>query len=322
MRLPHHSHHGSRADTSVFALMAGGVAWGYAAALLAESVATPWLGTALLASGLAAATGSLLLFYARFVEPSWIRVTRKTVRLPGAPGLRIAVIGDFHVGPYKRAAFVERAIERVNRLRPDLVCLVGDFLYDHHEEVEHLEPLARLRAPLGAYAVVGNHDSSGDHMPGMASRSTRDRSDDIEAFLAPLGVTFLRNRSVTVEHRGARVHVAGIDDLWMPSCNLHAALKGVPRGEPCVLLSHQPDIILDPASHRAGLVLSGHTHGGQVRFPLLGALHIPQRLNKKFDRGIFPLTPNSTLAITHGIGETIVPLRFLAHPEILLLETE
>lgn len=306
-------------NRTVLTLMVAGTALAYAAGTLAEAVAEPWRAP-LLWAGIALALGSFALFYARFVEPSWIRVTKKTVAL-GVPGLRIAVVGDFHVGPHKRRAFVERAVAKINALRPDIVLLVGDFLFDHAADVAETEPLKGLRSPLGTFAVLGNHDSGahGKH----AQEEEHDRSEDVVAFLSPLGVTFLRNRSVAVTHGGKTFHVAGTDDVWMRSHDVAAAFREVPADAPIVLLAHNPDIILDPSSHRAALIVSGHTHGGQVRLPLYGSLTgLPTELNNKFDRGLFPVAEGCTLAITHGIGETFLPLRFLAHPEILLLETE
>lgn len=315
--------HHSDWDLAVFAFMAGGISWAYAGATLAESIANDALRLALHVSALVAAFGSLAVFYARFVEPFWITVTRRTVALPECAGLRIAVIGDYHVGPYKRDAFVAKSVAVVNKLKPDLVFLVGDFLYNAYADVEHLAPLGNLKARLGVFAVTGNHDASSDHMPGDKLRARHDRTDDLERFLAQHNVRFLRNASIAVQHRDATVHIAGIDDIWSKSCDLRTALANVPRGEPCVLLSHNPDIILDPMSHRAQLIVSGHTHAGQVRLPWIGSLHpLPQRLSKKFDRGIFEITPKCRLAITHGIGETFVPLRFLTRPEVMLLEAK
>lgn len=310
---------GALLNRTVLALMAAGAATAYGVATVGEAFGDPRLRVGFVAAASLPALGALLLFYARFVEPSLIVVTRKRVRLGTKKPMRVAVVGDFHVGPYKRAAFVDRAVRKINSLGPDLVLLVGDFLFDHEADVEHLRPLRNLRAALGTFAVIGNHDSDahGEH----AREARHDRSADVAACLEACGVRLLRNASRTVEFAGGTVAVAGIDDLWMESCDLGAAYKGVPTGAPCILLSHQPDVILDPAAHRATLIVSGHTHGGQVRLPFHGSLQpLPQKLSKKFDRGIFPVAPGCTLAITHGIGETFLPLRLFAHPEILLLE--
>lgn len=309
-------------NLSVLTLMVAGVSVGYAAAELAEGVIDPGTVLALRLLALAGALFSLFLFYVRFIEPFWIAVTTYRVPFP-VVGLRIAVIGDFHVGPHKKDRFVHKAAQRVNRLKPDLVLLVGDFLYDEHADVEHLEPLRHLHARLGVFAVTGNHDSGSHHVPGNPHHvGLHDRTGDLDTFLTALGIRFLRNASVTVGHGETSFSIAGVDDLWMKSCDLRKALAGVKKGDACLLLSHQPDVILDPASHRADLIVSGHTHGGQMRLPWWGSLsHIPQRLNKNFDRGIFAVGSRTTLAITHGIGETFVPLRLFARPEIMVLET-
>lgn len=309
-------------NLSVLTMMVAGVSVGYAAAELAEGAIDPGTVLALRLFSLAGAVFSLFLFYVRFIEPFWIAVTRYRVRFPVA-GLRIAVIGDFHVGPHKKDRFVRKAVQRTNRMKPDLVLLVGDFLYDEHADVEHLEPLRHLHARLGVFAVTGNHDSGSHHVPrGSHYRSPLDRTDDLDAYLATLGIRFLRNASVTVGHGDEAIVIAGVDDLWMESSDLRKALAGVKKGDACLLLSHQPDVILDPASHRADLIVSGHTHGGQMRLPWWGSLsHMPQRLNKNFDRGIFAVGKGTVLAITHGIGETFVPLRLFARPEIMVLET-
>lgn len=309
-------------NLSILTMMVAGVSVGYAAAELAEGVIDPGTVLALRLFALAGALLSLFLFYVRFVEPFWICVTTHRVPFP-VEGLRIAVIGDFHVGPHKKDRFVRKAAARANRLKPDLVLLVGDFLFDEHADVEHLEPLRRLHAKLGVFAVTGNHDSGHHHMPrGSHHLSPLDRTDDLDAYLSSLGIRMLRNASVKVGHGESAVTLAGVDDLWMHTSDLRKTLKDVKRGEPCILLSHQPDVILDPASHRADLIVSGHTHGGQMRLPWWGSLsHMPQRLSKNFDRGVFSVGEKTILAITHGIGETFVPLRLFARPEIMVLET-
>lgn len=310
---------GNAINRAVLTLMAAGASLSYALGTISEGLADP-ARSIVLWCGIGTALFSLGLFYARFVEPSWIIVTKKKVHVRGIHGLRVAVVGDFHVGPHKKDAFVRRAAAIVNAQRPDIILLVGDFLFDHASDVSHVAPLKDLKAPLGVYAVLGNHDSGahGKH----ATPTEHDRSDDVVDFLTPLGVTFLRNRSVPLEFRGHRFHVAGTDDVWMRTHSVADALADVPADAPTILLTHNADAILDDAAHRADLIVSGHTHGGQVRLPFFGSLtRLPQELSKKFDRGLFPITPTCTLAITHGIGETFLPLRFLARPEVLLLET-
>lgn len=312
---------GALLNRTVLVLMAAGAAASYGVASVGEAFGDPRLRVGFLAAAALPALAALLLFYARFVEPSLIVVTRRRVRLGTKKPLRVVVVGDFHVGPYKRAKFVERAVKKINSLGPDIVLLVGDFLFDHDADLRHLRPLRTLRPALGTFAVVGNHDSGAHGTFARGHDPRHDRCDDLAAYLEECGVRCLRNASTAVAFAGGTVAVAGIDDLWMPSCDLGAAFADVPTDAPCILLSHNPDVILDPASHRATLIVSGHTHGGQVRLPFHGSLtRLPQKLSKKFDRGIFPVAAGCTLAITHGIGESFLPLRLFAHPEILLLD--
>ncbi len=267
-------------NSTLLTLMVAGVSVAYAASLLAYVAQTLWVEIALAVVALHGLALTLCLLYARFIEPQWIAITKKTISFPLKCSLRIAVIGDFHVNEMKGEAFIAKAARRCNALRPDLVLLVGDFLFDHHSDIQPLAALGALRAKYGVYAVIGNHDSGNDHMPGHGQHVQIDRSDDIVRLLEPLGIRFLRNTSLTIEHSGETVALAGIDDLWMERCSLQNALKDIPKDMPTILLSHQPDIILDPSSHRANLIVSGHTLGGQLRLPFFGVLsRLQLRLN-------------------------------------------
>lgn len=325
MRIFHHqSHSGTLWNTTLWILCIAGVSVATASTMLALSSGEPWLRFPLLLLAIMGIFATCCLLYARFVEPLWIIVTKRSVPFPTRNALRIAVIGDFHVHEKGDERFIAKAVDYCNAQTPDLVLLVGDFLCDHQSDIRPLAALKHVQARHGVFAVVGNHDSSKHHLPGKDAlhHGHPDRSDELERLLEPLGITFLRNRSITIEHDGETVCIAGIDDLWMESCNLHKALEDSTHDMPTILLSHNPDIILDPQSHTASLIVSGHTHGGQVRLPWLGPIcALPQRLNKKFDRGIFAVSPTCSLAVTHGIGETHIPLRFCARPEILLLTT-
>ncbi len=263
----------------------------------------------------------VLLIYGSFVEPKRITLNKKIVRIKGLPPLTIAVAADLHVGPYKGKAFVARAVARLNALGADLIVLPGDFLFDSTSDTRDLEPLQQLHAPLGVFAVIGNHDS-GQHILDGKHYETGDRTADVQRMLEQCGITVLRNQSVRLTHAGAAFALAGIDDLWMPSVDLPRALLSVPACLPLILLSHNPDVVLHPAAARAQLIVSGHTHGGQVRIPGYGAVAtIPSDTGTHYDRGIFTLRSGATLAVTHGIGETLCRARLFCPPEILLLQT-
>ncbi len=263
------------------------------------------------------ATGLLLLglVYSCFIEP-WIIVTKTlTVGLKTHKQFSIAFLSDFHVGPYKGRRFMRRLVAKTNALRPDLILLGGDFLYNYASDPNLLDPLKELRAPLGVFGAMGNHDSGRDIMKGRITM-TKDRTRDVEKVLNECNVTVLHNEWKDI----GPVILAGTDDFWMQSYDLGKTLADIPDGKPVVLLTHNPDAITDERTHRADLILSGHTHGGQVRLPLLGSVPpIPNELGRKYDRGTFALPKETTLIVSHGVGESMARPRFLTAPEILCI---
>ncbi len=255
------------------------------------------------------------LLYCCFVEP-WIIVVKKlNVGMKTEKQVSIAFISDFHVGPYKGRMFMRRIVAKTNTPKPDLILLGGDFLFDYAADPHLLDPLRDLKAPLGVFAVMGNHDSGRDKLKGRVTL-TKDRTQDVEKILNACGITVLHNEWKDI----GPIALAGTDDYWMESYDLGKTLAGIPNGKPLVLLTHNPDAIMDERTHRADLILSGHTHGGQVRLPLLGSVHpIPNELGRKYDRGTFALPKETTLIVSHGVGESMARPRFLTAPEILLI---
>lgn len=263
----------------------------------------------------------LVIAYGSFIEPRLLVVTRRSLSLPVAQPLKIAVISDLHVGPYKGSAWVQRVVQRVNAQLPDLVLIAGDFLFDGEGDVADLAPLRDLRASMGVFAVTGNHDAgnflrlSGEKYEGV------DRTNDLTVALQDLGIDVLRNNHREVRMMDGSMVIAGVDDIWQQESDLQRALRGIAPSAPVILLSHHPDIILDPASRRASLIVAGHTHGGQFRLPFYGPIpRLPTLIGRAYDQGIFALDPTHTLAITRGAGETLARARLFAWPEILLLD--
>lgn len=273
-------------------------------------------------------TGSALVFYGSFIESRLIKVNKKSIHISGLHDLKIAVIADFHVGPYKRRGYVRRIVKKANALQPHLILLPGDFIFDHASEPELLEPLKDLRAPLGVYASIGNHDSGNmidrSLLTGTVTHyTTVDRSEEVTAYLRSLGITVLRNEHHFIEYNHMGFAIAGADEVWMKNEDLTKTFEGLPVEIPTILLAHNPDIILEEASLRSDLIVSGHTHGGQIRLPILGSIYpIPDALGRAYDRGIFQAGARTTLAITQGIGETMARARLFCMPEVMLLEVE
>jgi len=262
----------------------------------------------------------LLGGYALFLEPRWPAIRRHALPLrdlpPALVGLVVVHLTDLHLGRYNSAAYLRGVVRRCNALEPDLVLLTGDYVHGSPRYIPRVaDVIGGLRARLGVCGVLGNHD----HWEGAAA-SRRE--------LGRVGVRLLDNRRVWVDrtgvHHAARpgvLCVAGVGDLWEDRTDLDAALGGVDPRTPRLLLSHNPDLAelarARESGHRIDLMLSGHTHGGQVRLPFGGSLISPSRHGSKYDRG-FVDGPRFRVFVSAGIGTTILPVRLLVRPEIVL----
>ncbi|WP_034385722.1 metallophosphoesterase [Deinococcus sp. YIM 77859] len=250
-------------------------------------------------------------------------VTRAQTTLPGlrAP-LRAAFLTDLHYGLYVFAGSVRAWVEAANAERPDVVLLGGDLL-DTRKDADPaplLRELARLRAPLGVYGVWGNHDygSFGRYDRsglGQAAAGWEARREELRAAFAQVGVTLLRD-----EDRALRedLYLGGVDDFWYGQPDPRAALAGARTEQATLLLSHNPDLLPELPS-RVGLVLCGHTHGGQIRVPLLGAPVVPSRYGERYAMGWVTGAHETPAYVSRGLGTSGFPLRMLCPPEITLL---
>lgn len=262
-------------------------------------------------------TAYWLNVYAWLVEPNLLFVRHIEIESEewrGAP-LRIVALSDTHVGsPHVDAARMGRIVARVNELRPELVLLVGDYAGGHAPEAErapaeHQEILggvatfAALMSRYGVVAVIGNHDS----WYGRQSITTA---------LQNAGVAALWNRHVVIRRSGGDVVVAGVADLWTGEPDFAAALDGAPADADTIVLSHSPDTFPDMPSGPA-LMLAGHGHCGQVTIPLIGRPIVPLR-NKRYACGLRE-EDGKLLYVTAGIGTSILPVRFLNPPEIVVI---
>jgi uncharacterized protein len=251
------------------------------------------------------------------LEPNRPRIVRRDFWLPRWParmnGFTIALLSDFHYDPYFSIHPLHATVPLVNDLRPDLIVLTGDFVSvpligDDEKGALAAEPCARLlrqmNAPHGLWAVLGNHDVNTD--PRHVTRA-----------LAAEGIHTLANDSIAIERDGARIWLAGVNDVLSRTADLSQTLHGVPGGEATVLLAHEPDFADVTARFPVDLQLSGHSHGGQVRIPLLPPLYLPA-MAKKYIAGTYRIG-NLTLYTNAGIGTVGVPVRLNCPPEITLL---
>lgn len=267
------------------------------------------------------AAGTLGLGSASTLVTPWsLRIARHRIALErwpeGLDGLRIAFVSDTHLGPRVPAAFIASAIARAVELGPDLFLLGGDYI---HMGSAHIDAAASMFAPMVAtgrpvFAVLGNHDHYGD---GSAMASALER----------VGVRVLNNarafvggdrRTVTdAIAPDSALCVGGVGDLLEGVVDVRLALAGVPSEMPRLLLSHHPDVAehSDLAHFRADLLFAGHTHGGQVRFPIIGAPVVPSRYGPKYAHGLVR-GPRCPVLISAGVGMSVFPVRWGVPPEI------
>jgi predicted MPP superfamily phosphohydrolase len=251
------------------------------------------------------------------LEPNLPVVFHQEIKLRRWPsrlnGFTIALLSDFHYDPFFSVHPIKHSVDLVNNLRPDLVVLTGDFVTvpvsgDPVQAAAAAEPcaelLGQLRAPFGLWAVLGNHDIYSDPRR-------------IVNALGAKGIQLLSNRAVAIEKNNSRFWLCGVDDVMGGFPDLVATLQNVPAGEASVLLAHEPDYADYVARYPVDLQLSGHSHGGQVRLPLVTPLFLPE-LAKKYVWGLFKVG-GLTLYTTAGIGTVRVPVRFNCPAEITLI---
>jgi uncharacterized protein len=257
---------------------------------------------------------------ATLIEPNRPRLVRQEILLwrlpPVFDGFTILQLSDFHYDPYFSAKPTAAAVRMANEVKPDLVVLTGDFVSSpalHRSSwvrwaSSHMEPCADalrgLQAPYGVWASLGNHDVFSD-------------PHHIQGALRNVGIQVLRNGAAPIERDGQRLWLAGVGDVLAGDADLAKALRGIPSGEAVVLLAHEPDFADQVAHFAVDLQLSGHSHGGQVRFPLVGAIYLPD-MARKYPQGLRQIGP-MMLYTNVGIGTLILPVRWNCPPEVTLI---
>jgi predicted MPP superfamily phosphohydrolase len=259
--------------------------------------------------------------YPVFAEPHRLAVSRRSFPMrdlpPSLDGLRIVQLTDIHLGPWTSLGRVRRIVEHANALDADLIALTGDYVVRSPEYIPQVaSALANLRARVGVVAVLGNHDWYLDG-PLCASEIRRGGAtpiDNTRLFLTP---------GRTLSDTPSGLCVAGVGDLWRDRQDYDAALGDLPPDMPRLLLSHNPDVAEEPAflrsGHRVDLMLSGHTHGGQIRLPFVGAPVTMSRYGQKYARGLVQ-GPACPVFVCRGLGMVMLPVRFGSVPEIAVIE--
>lgn len=256
-----------------------------------------------------AAAGLLFLLYAWQLEPRLLRERQMTVEVPATPQgrrLRVAFFSDLHLGRLLPKGKLEQVVEAVNRSQCDLVLFGGDLLDSYRRDAHRLDleeigaQLARIQAPLGKYAVWGNHDYGGGGA--WVYRRVMERG----------GFTLLKNSAVQL----GSMELYGADDLLLGRPQL-------PQQQPeqgwRLVLTHEPDLAAGRQLPGTRLLLCGHSHGGQINLPVLTRLVLP-RGARTYVKGWYPAGEEARLLVSSGVGMTQLPLRFGNPPEIILLE--
>ena len=240
-------------------------------------------------------------------------------------GFKIALLSDFHSSLVVSRKHIEAAAEMTMNAKPDAIALTGDFISGHAKLRSRsvgkirkkyinrcVDGLSQLKAEHGIYAVLGNHDFwSGSHALEWITTE----------FSRRLGVVWLRNKSATLEKDGERVQLLGVDDFWSRSCSLSKAYKNLNGNSVKILLSHNPDINkhIDEEKRDIDLVLSGHTHGGQMPSPFRkGDALVPSIFGQKYREGRVRDGKRITY-VTRGVGHLLLPVRLNSPPEVTIL---
>jgi hypothetical protein len=248
--------------------------------------------------------------YSRLIEPYNYLISETNIlirELPAAfEGFRITQLTDVHHSRILGLGEVQRVVSLAQQTKPDMFVLTGDYSTSYRRYIEPCaEALGALNAPEGVWAVLGNHDHYTD--PELTTRSLQRHH-----------IAVLNNAHTTLQRGSDAIQLSGIDDWSWNAADWTRAFSGLKRQTPTILLSHQPTVLDLEQTQNVSLILSGHTHGGQLNFPLLGA---PARFTTndlKYARGLFR-RGDTQLYVSTGTGVIGLPLRFGVRPEIAVL---
>ena len=245
----------------------------------------------------------LLAFWGIFIEPYILTVKKITIKDEQLKGLKIVFASDFHYKKYEKFR-LKRDVKKINEQNADIIILGGDFVNGHVKvctlKIEEIaKELGKLHSKYGTFAVLGNHDVWQDAALAYESLSKNN-------------ITVLKNSSKKVNN----LYIAGLEDLQTQTPNIKKALKNTHA--PIILISHSTDIIYD-VPENVNLTLSGHLHGGQIALPFYGAVVAPSKFGTKFAYGLYNVE-NKKLFVSRGIGTSVLPIRFLCPPEIVVFE--
>jgi len=260
--------------------------------------------------GLAIIIIMISLMVYSLIEPYWIETKVVVVESNQIPadfdGKKIVFLSDTHMGswPFFDQKRTDDLVNQVNALHPDMILLGGDYVSDDSSYIGPcFASLSKLKAPLGVYGVLGNNDP---------------RKESLEA-MKNANITYIGNNGTWIENQGEKIRIGGVGDMITDTQNQDAAIGNANKNDFVMLVSHSPDFfpLLDKSN--VDVMLSGHTHGGQMTFFGIWAPIIHSKYGNKYRTGVIK-SNNSTLVVSNGIGTIIVPMRFFARPQIIVLE--
>jgi len=267
---------------------------------------------------------SAIVFYGSFVEPQLIKEKQLDLSLGKTEkkeNIKLVFVSDLHLGPYKQADFFRNVIDKIKKVSPDLVVFGGDFISDKEKEALLIpkNELKELAQSIPTFAVMGNHEY---HSRKYGDPKKIDKTKTLREILAECNVQVLNNDVKNIKINNDEFVLSGIDDLWSGNSNLQLVVDQIDPKQPNVLISHNPDVLLDANHQFFDLILSGHTHAGQIRLPLIGSiLGVPTILGREYDHGLFKFDKN-LLYISAGVGESGTRARLFNPPEITVINLD
>ena len=244
------------------------------------------------------------------IEPYWIQTEEIQIESNQIPaqfdGEKIVFISDVHMGswPFFDQKRTEDLVNQVNELHPDMIILGGDYVSDEIPYVNSsFTELSKLKAPLGVYCILGNNDP---------------RNESLEA-IKTTNITYIGNTGLWIKSQGAKIRIGGVGDIQTDTQDQGSAIGDAKEGDFVMIVSHNPDFFPVLDKSKVDVMLSGHTHGGQITFFGLWAPIVHSQYGNEYRTGVIKQN-NTTLVVSNGIGTIMLPLRFFARPQIVVLD--